>query len=381
MNNKRIQIVAFDVPFPADYGGVVDVFYKLKALHRAGYKITLHCYAYGRKPAEELENLCEEVFYYSRKLNFWGLLSGMPYIVCSRNSHILLKRLLERSGMILFEGLHSCFFLNHPQLADRIRIVRTHNIEHEYYSSLARSESHLLKKIYFKWEAARLRNFEPVLKHATAIAAISDADARHFKQLNPATHTVSAFHSFDALTISEAKGNYLLYHGNLAVAENRMAALYLVRAVFNDLEQKLIIAGSNPGPELEREIARHSNIQLIANPDTERLHELVAGATANILPTFQATGIKLKLLAALFSGRHVLVNTPMIESTGLESLCFCADTPEEMKKAVIELSVRAFGPEDLNQRKDLLEKGFSNTVQLGRLEKLFAPQLSAELVS
>lgn len=381
MDKKRIQIVAFDVPFPADYGGVVDVFYKLKALHRAGYKITLHCYAYGRKPSRELENLCEEVFYYRRNLNLWGLFSGMPYIVCSRNSHILLNRLLDREGIILFEGLHSCFFLNHPQLADRIRIVRTHNIEHEYYSSLARSESHLMKKIYFRWEAKRLKNFEPVLKHATAIAAISYADARHFKQLNPSTHTVSAFHSFEDVTLAEKKGNYSLYHGNLAVAENRMAALYLVREVFNDLNQKLIIAGSNPSTELEREIALHENIELIANPDTENLHRLVAEAATNILPTFQATGIKLKLLAALFSGRHVLVNTPMIENTGLESLCYCADTPQEMKKAVIELAERSFGPADLNQRRSILANGFSNAAQFNKLEKMFSPQLSAELVS
>ena len=29
---KHLHIVAFNVPLPANYGGVIDVFYRLKAL-------------------------------------------------------------------------------------------------------------------------------------------------------------------------------------------------------------------------------------------------------------------------------------------------------------------------------------------------------------
>ena len=33
MNNKHLHIVTLDTPWPVNYGGVVDLFYKLKALH------------------------------------------------------------------------------------------------------------------------------------------------------------------------------------------------------------------------------------------------------------------------------------------------------------------------------------------------------------
>ena len=36
---KHLHIISFDVPYPANYGGVIDVFYKLKALHAEGIKI------------------------------------------------------------------------------------------------------------------------------------------------------------------------------------------------------------------------------------------------------------------------------------------------------------------------------------------------------
>ena len=36
---KTLQIVIFDNPCPPDYGGVIDVFYKIKALKALGVRI------------------------------------------------------------------------------------------------------------------------------------------------------------------------------------------------------------------------------------------------------------------------------------------------------------------------------------------------------
>ena len=80
----RIHIISFDVPLPANYGGVIDVFYKIKALHKAGIKIKLHCFYYGREKNVELEKYCENVYYYPRKTSFFTHLSISPYIVKSR---------------------------------------------------------------------------------------------------------------------------------------------------------------------------------------------------------------------------------------------------------------------------------------------------------
>ena len=84
---KHLHIVSFDIPFPADYGGVIDVFYKIKALHELGVVITLHCFEYGeRQPQKELENYCKNVFYYKRTRSILDLLSSQPFIVKSREN-------------------------------------------------------------------------------------------------------------------------------------------------------------------------------------------------------------------------------------------------------------------------------------------------------
>ena len=54
----KINIVSFDIPYPPDYGGVIDIYYKIKALNSVGIKIYLHCFYYGRKRSFRLESIC-----------------------------------------------------------------------------------------------------------------------------------------------------------------------------------------------------------------------------------------------------------------------------------------------------------------------------------
>ena len=95
MHNQQLHIVSFDVPFPANYGGVIDVFYKIKSLQREGVGIILHCFQYGRQKSEELESLCEKVYYYKRKMNWLGVFSKTPFIVYSRKNRKLYQNLLK----------------------------------------------------------------------------------------------------------------------------------------------------------------------------------------------------------------------------------------------------------------------------------------------
>ena len=119
------HVISFDVPFPADYGGVIDVFYKVRALHEAGVKVHLHCFEYGRPPQQELHRYCEEVYYYSRQNAKSMLFNTLPYIVLSRQSEELKQRLLKDNYPILFEGLHSTFYLSDPDLATRHKLSMT----------------------------------------------------------------------------------------------------------------------------------------------------------------------------------------------------------------------------------------------------------------
>ncbi len=358
------------MPYPANYGGVIDVFYKLKALHAQGIKIHLHCFEYGRAEALNLESICEKVFYYKRKLSRKYLLNTLPFVVVTRSSEKLMENLLRDKHPILFEGLHCCFHLNDPRLNERTKIVRMHNIEHDYYFNLEKVEKSIFKKIYFGIEAKKLKRFEKVLNKANAIAAISPADAKELSSRYKNVYHITAFHPNEEVKIKEGKGEFCLYHGNLEVGENNEAALYLVNEVFSKIKTQFIIAGRKPSAELINAVSKHKHIKLKANINTQDIDGLIRDAQINILPTFQSTGIKLKLLAALYTGRHCLVNSPMVANTGLEELCSIQNTSEEITKEIIRLFELPFDMHEKQKRETILLANFSNVINVKKIVEL-----------
>lgn len=376
MNSKHLHIISFDVPYPANYGGVIDVFYKIKALHEQGIKIHLHCFEYGRAEAPELERFCEKVYYYKRKMNKTQLANKLPFVVITRASENLMKNLLADESPILFEGLHCCYHLDDERLKGRLLIVRTHNIEHDYYKNLELVEKSFFKKLYFKMEAKKLESFETILNKVNYVAAISNGDVTELSKRFKNVHHITAFHPNEKVKILEGTGKFCLYHGNLEVGENNEAALYLVNEIFTKIKTPLVIAGRKPSAELKAAIADHAHIQLKANITTQEIDQLIQEAQINVLPTFQATGIKLKLLAALFSGRHCIVNSPMVINTGLQHLCSVMDTTDEMAEEITRLFEIPFNIGNTQKREMILSEKFSNTVNVKKLIALLGtPQL------
>jgi hypothetical protein len=335
-----------------------------------GVKITLHCFDYGRGEKKKLLEFCSKVFYYQRSAQKLNLFNTLPYIIKSRDSEFLIQNLLIDEAPILFEGLHSCYFLNDARLAGRHKIVRTHNIEHDYYFKLAEVEKKLFKKIYFKSEARKLKKFERNLVYASVIATISSADTRYYQGLFRNVQYVSAFHPDNKLQIKPGKGDFCLYHGNLSVGENNKAALYLVEEVFSKINVSLVVAGNKPSKELQKAAALNPRVKVIDNFSTGQITELIREAHINVLPTFQPTGVKLKLLSALHNGRFCLVNPVMIKQSKLDKYCIVAENADEMAKVIENLMQKTFDQEEIIKREDLLKGEFSNRVNAERLIRL-----------
>lgn len=367
---NAINIISFDVPFPANYGGVIDVFYKIKEFKKKGIKVYLHCFEYGRAQSKELEALCEKVYYYKRHTGFMNNFSGLPYNVKSRISAELTKNLLSNDYPILFEVLHTCYLLSDPRLLKRLKVYRHSNIEHDYYKHLAKSEKKLLKKIYLKLEAGKLKNFESVINHADLILAVNECDVSYFKDKYPKVKTefLPSFHANNIVSIKEGKGDYVLYNGNLSISENYSAVNWLLNNVFHKINHKIKIAGLNPPEFLVTEIKKHQHIELIANPDDKTMSDLIENAHIHVLYTEQATGLKLKLLNVLHTGRFVICNDKMIEGTGLkanESLVIC-NSPQDFISQIESILQKEFTFQLITERKSQLDK-FSNQKNMEKL--------------
>jgi len=90
------------------------------------------------------------------------------------------------------------------------------------------------------------------------------------------------------------------------------------------------------------------------------MFDLIRTSKVNCLPSFQSTGIKLKLLHALTSGNQVLVNPTMVEGTGLEKYCSVADEIEDWRRQLELLFSAETEMQKIQTRQELVSGLFDN---------------------
>ena len=227
--HKKLHIVSFDVPYPPNYGGIIDVFYKIKSLSEIGIEVYLHTFEYGKGKSDELEKYCSKVFYYKRSDSFLKFISIKPYIVNTRNSSNLIENLKSDTSPILFEGLHTTFPLIKSIFNNRKVLVRVHNIEHNYYLGLAKSESNLSKKTFYYFEYLKLKSYQKILYKADHILSISRFEQTYFEKIfGDKVSYIPVFHPNIAIENISKKGYFAMYHGDLSIPDNLKAAQYLI---------------------------------------------------------------------------------------------------------------------------------------------------------
>ena len=354
--SRRLHIVCLDCPSPPDYGGAIDMFYKIKALCEAGEEIILHYFDYNpNRTTKEIEPYCKEIYTYQRKSLFRSLPLIRPYIVESRLNDALVERLNRDDDPVLLEGLHCSGIV--PSLRNKERIVlRMHNEEASYYRHLAETEGSALKRNYFRQESRLLRRYQQGFDKEIKMACLSQTDmeqlakAYQFRQL----HFVPCFTPWQQVKSRTGRGEYCLYHGNLSVSENNEAALWLIENVFLQIPLPLVIAGKGISKKLETLAKRLTQVHLVNDPPQDELDALIADAHINVLPSLNRTGVKLKLLHALLEGRHCLTNDAGINGSNIRRGVALANSVDEWKSKLSLLMTQDFLQQDVEEREEVL---------------------------
>ncbi len=363
--SRHLHIVCLDVPWPADYGGAIDMMNRIMMLKKLEIKIHLHYFSYNeRGTPNELNQFCESIHVYERKKAHNELFSKLPYIISSRINDELINNLQKDNYPILLEGLHCTGVLPHLDLAKRKVVVRMHNEESIYYKELARSETSLLKKLYFIRESHLIKKYNHQLPDECVYVCVSSEDIHtlvndyHLHQVK----FVPTFPAWQKVSGEEGMGTLCLYHGNLAVPENEKAAMWLLQNVFNNIRKPFVIAGKKPSKRLQKMAHLYQHTCLVADPSETEMNDLIRKAHINVLPCFNKniTGIRLKLLHALFEGRHCVVNDPMVKGTGLEAACHTGTTANAFASIITQLYHQPFTNEEIALRKKLLGSTYDN---------------------
>ncbi len=373
MPEKILHIISLEVPFPLLHGGHYDLYYKLVALWEQGVGIHLHCFGKRNNDHHQLEKYCLSISYYPRTEGWKGFSFSIPYIVSSRRSKALIDNLLKDTYPVLMEGIHCTFILDHPEFRKRKTILRLHNVESVYYERLFQTSSSMTRKSYYKIESVLLRRYEKqVAQKVSLILAVSDQDAIEYKQSFGAQQiqTLPVFIRFPAPGYSGVPEFKCLYHGNLAIPENEAAVRFLLTEVFVNTHIPLVIAGRNPSTKLRSWLSTYPSVTVVANPTEGQLEQLLSKAAVNILPSFNATGVKIKLMHALYNGRQCITNTQGVRGSGLEQWCIVLDDPGDLITKIIHCIENPVSEEALQKRRKELDRLFDSTENARRLIQL-----------
>lgn len=349
------------MPFPADYGGVIDVFSRLKWFTENGWEVILHCFEYSRPRAKELEQYAE-VHYYHRPKGISKLISRLPFIVKTRINEKLEKVLRETTDVVMLEGLHCAHYLN---LQPGKFWLRTHNIEHKYYKELAKSAVGAKRLFYFA-EAKKLKKYEAILSKAKGLLVIAENEIEHFKKINPNSIWVPPLFEKTAEFVQVKP--YVLFHGNLSVEENRDAAFWICEKIVPKFREiQFIFAGKNPSDKLQKAIELAGG-KLIANPAQTKMDELINEAAVHLLWTKQASGVKLKFLNALASSGQIICSPEMVSGSGIQNWFHLVNSAEEILATLPRLLEEKLTEQEWKERVGLVEEVFGGKALFGYLD-------------
>jgi hypothetical protein len=240
-----------------------------------------------------------------------------------------------------------------------------HNIEHQYYRNLGTLEKDPIKKLRYRIEALRLKWFEKNLDYADHLFPISKKDYGYFnKNYNNVTY-LPVFQSKSEILVSNG-GTYCLFHGDLRLSDNIRSALFLIDFFSDYQSYPLVIASSFQNEVISRALAKHEHIRFKQIHSLKDLELLIQNAGSHILMSFQSSGIKLKLLNALFSNLHVIVNKFVVDGSGLEDHCHIFKDKASLLELIQGYNGETLSAQELASRTAALEQ-FNTTKSVEKI--------------
>ncbi|MGC4040129.1 MAG: hypothetical protein QM710_04885 [Flavobacterium sp.] len=342
MKGQPLHIISFENPFPADYGGAIDVFYKVRALHEIGFEIHLHCFTENRfEVAPELKECTKQVYIYRKNKNPFFFFSKFPVPVVCRFRPELISNISKTAAPILFDGLQTTMVLHKAQLANK-KFLRLHNIESDFYAGMSRNETNYFKKMVYHFAGKKYLAYQKILPSFDHVFTLSCYENDFVKTMMDEVTYVPVFHGNEKKETLSEYGKFALYHGDLRLADNKNAAKFLIKVFKKIPDYKLVIASSNGKKMVEKRIGDLKNVEFVELQNSEQLDGLFREAHINVMLSFQKSGTKLKLVNALFKSRFCLVNENMIDDADVLKFCKMANSKEEFIANINMLKEKPF---------------------------------------
>lgn len=373
----RILFVGADFAWPPVTGGRIRVLSQLRALYSLDEVDSVRFFSLRETeiPDADREALAaqspklevlEPVFHpihlfsdrrYLPRVAWLRIARGVPYLAGKWESpsvrRALEHELKERQFDIVWIG---CLGMTRylplvRRLQPRARVVLDqHDVESEKFAQLTRRQ-HGVRRLVAKMEWRAARDFErETLRAVDAVGAISEDDALTYRALaSVRALTIPQIVPFVRRAASPPPGPRLCYVGNLRWHPNVRGLDWFCREVWPKVRERLPdatfdIAGTrlptgDDGAPVVPEAWRAPGITTLGF--LADLEPLYLGSAAMIAPSFDGTGVRLKLLEAFRCGVPVVTTPDGAAGLAIEPgrEAFVESDPGAFADRVIELAI------------------------------------------
>ncbi len=382
----NILIVGNRVPWPVRDGGAMATYQLLKSLNFEGCNVTyftLNTKKHWVSQKEILENLpfvnvvaVPHLVTISAIDAFKNLLTSQSYFLSRYHNQkakeqleILLKN--NEFDTVIIEGLYSSVFLSTiRQFFNKSVVYRAHNLEHQIWSRLIKTESNVLKKWYLSFQVNRLKNEEvQFIQSVDKCVSISPEDQKAFiyiqsqtnSNISQADSNISQANSnskLDALTVNR---NFLYLPGMdpglMEKSKLQPDSLFHLASMEWDanvagLEWFLskvwpLVLSKQPemsihigGKSLKKSDKRYFHSRLINHGEVDDAAEFMKHHGIGIVPLWAGSGLRMKLLQAMSLGVPCVSTSIGAQGLTVENgrELLIADNPAEFAEALLKLN-------------------------------------------
>ena len=347
-------------PFPPVDGGCVAMNAITSGLLASGHRVKVlavstikHPFLEKQIPEAYLKKTSIETVFIDTSLSvgkgFKNLFSKGSYNVerfYSKAFETKLEQILKNDNydVVQFESIFVAPYLETvKQFSKAKTVLRAHNVEHLIWQRMATQTSNPLKKVYLRFLAKRLKEYElNVLNSFNGIATITAEDKNYFIKNNIQTKSEVFPLGIDSTQYKPAQAKDVefpsLFHlGSMDWMPNEEAIKWFLEKVWINVhtafpELKLYLAGRNM-PEWLQTLQMPN---VIIAGEVENAHQFMRQKAVMIVPLLSGGGMRVKIIEGMALGKTIVSTT--IGAEGIEAkdgeTILIADTPDQFVQQI-----------------------------------------------
>jgi glycosyltransferase involved in cell wall biosynthesis len=347
----KVLIVSPYFPYPTNFGGAFDIYYKILELHKNNYEITLVVTVNSSVESEyiaKLESIVSKLIIISRIRNIFSFFQLLPYQVSSRKG---LKKINfdENFEFAIIESEYVGIILKNKKINKIPYILRLHNNESKYYWELFKSEKKILTSLYYALESLLFYFYsKKIIRHALKVCCVSSSEAEKISSLFPTKNikfTPAILDIGQIKSYHNAEKRNVLYVGSLFTPNNIESIHWYINNVHEFLKDidgyHFIVIGSTKNANNKKWLLdlEKNDKNLSVYFDVDNLDNYYMHASVFVNPVLNGAGVKIKNLNSISKGLPLVTTTKGNDGSGFidKEDVLIADTPQEFRNCVRKL--------------------------------------------